>query len=96
MPAYLIVDTKIENAEEYERYKAQARPLAEQYGAEYLARGGEMAVLEDDLWSPSRLVILKFPDMAAAKAFHASKAYEPVKALRRANAKCTLAVVDGL
>ncbi|MEM8915485.1 MAG: DUF1330 domain-containing protein [Pseudomonadota bacterium] len=96
MPAYIIVDTQIENAEEYEAYKAKARPLAESFGGEYLARGGEMAVLEDDLWTPTRIVIVKFPDLAAAKAFHASEAYAPVKALRRANAKCTLIAVDGI
>ena len=32
MPAYLIVDTLIENADEYEKYKALAKPIAEQYG----------------------------------------------------------------
>ena len=29
MPAYLIVDTEIENADEYEKYKALAKPIAE-------------------------------------------------------------------
>ena len=31
MPAYLIVDTEIENADEYEIYKALAKPITEQY-----------------------------------------------------------------
>ena len=92
----MIVDTKIENAEDYEAYKAKARPLAEKYGGEYLVRGGELEVLEDDLWSPVRLVVIRFPDMASAKAFHASEEYQPVKAIRRANAKCTLVAVEGL
>jgi len=95
MVAYVVVDTKIENAEAYEEYKARAKPIAEKFGGVYRARGGELDVLEDDLWTPTRLVILEFPDMAAAKAFAASEEYAPVKALRRANAKCTLAIVDG-
>lgn len=95
MSAYLIVDTKIENPDEYEEYKVKAKPLAEKYGGEYLARGGELVVLEDDLWTPTRLVVIRFPDMESAKAFHASEEYAPVKAMRRANAKCTLALVEG-
>ena len=45
MPAYLIVDTQIENAEEYEKYKALAKPIAEQYGGVYRVRGGDMDVV---------------------------------------------------
>ncbi|MEY2593239.1 MAG: hypothetical protein RI972_928, partial [Pseudomonadota bacterium] len=42
MPAYLIVDTDLTAPERYEDYKRQAKPLAEQYGGEYLVRGGAM------------------------------------------------------
>ena len=41
-PAYLIVDTVIEDHEAYDRYKALTKPLAETFGGEYLARGGEL------------------------------------------------------
>jgi len=96
MPAYLIVDTAIENAAEYERYKALARPIAEQYGGVYRARGGAMDVLETDLWSPTRMVIIEFPDMQAARAFVDSAEYAPVKPIRRDNARCTLVILDGV
>jgi uncharacterized protein (DUF1330 family) len=46
MAAYLIVDTKIKDADAYEDYKRLARPIVESYGGEYLARGGEMTVPE--------------------------------------------------
>ena len=96
MTAYLIVDTKIENAEEYETYKAKARPIAESYGGVYRARGGEMDVLETDLWTPTRMVIIEFPDMESAKAFTNSPEYQPVKEIRRNNAACTLAILEGV
>ena len=96
MPAYLIVDTAIENAAEYEKYKALARPIAEQYGGAYLARGGKMDVLETNLWSPTRMVIIEFPDMQAARAFTDSEEYAAVKQLRLNNARCTMAILDGL
>jgi uncharacterized protein (DUF1330 family) len=95
MPAYIIVDTVIENAEEYEKYKALARPIAEKFGGVYRVRGGDMEVFETDLWSPTRMVIVEFPDMQSARAFVESEEYAPVKPLRRDNARCTLAILDG-
>ncbi len=95
MSAFLIVDTKIENADEYEKYKALAKPIAEKYGGVYRARGGEMDIRETDLWTPTRMVIVEFPDMASAQAFVDSDEYAPVKPLRRNNAECTLFILDG-
>ena len=96
MPAYLIVDTVIENADEYEKYKALAKPIAEKYGGVYRVRGGEMDVIETDLWSPTRMVIIEFPDMQSARAFVDSEEYAPVKPIRRNNARCTLTILEGV
>ena len=96
MPAYVLVDTKLTDPEAYEEYKALARPLAEQHGAVYLARGGAMDVVEDELWQPTRLVLLQFPDMDSARAFLSSDAYQPVKAIRNANAECTTVIFEGV
>lgn len=95
MPAYLIVDTKISDAEAYEVYKAQAKPLVEKYGGIYHVRGGAMEVLESDMWEPTRMVVIQFPDMDAARSFANAEEYQPVKAIRRANAQCTVVLVDG-
>lgn len=96
MPAFLIVDTKITNPEAYEAYKAQAKPIAEKYGGVYRARGGAMEVVESDLWTPTRLVVIEFPDMAAAKAFMTAPEYQPVAAMRHANADCTSVLIEGV
>jgi len=96
MTAYIIVDTKITDPEAYEVYKLQAKPIVESYGGIYRTRGGEMEILEDDLWAPTRVVVLEFPDMQAARDFFNSAEYAPVKPLRRANAECTLILVDGV
>ncbi len=95
MSAFIIADTKIENPEEYETYKALAKPIAEKFGGVYRARGGEMEIMEDDLWQPTRFVIIEFPDMEKARAFANSEEYKPVAKIRQANAKCTLFIVDG-
>ena len=95
MSAFLIVDTEIKNSDKYEEYKKLAKPIAEKYGGTYRARGGEMDVRETDLWTPTRIVIIEFPDMDSARAFVDSDEYAPVKPLRRDNASCTLLIVEG-
>ena len=95
MSAFLIVDTKIKNVDAYEEYKKLAKLIAEKYGGNYRARGGEMDIRETDLWTPTRVVIIEFPDMDSARAFVDSEEYAPVKPMRRDNAECTLFIVDG-
>ena len=95
MSAYLLVDTKIENPGAYEEYKKLAKPIVEKFGGIYRARGGEMDVRETDLWAPTRMVIIEFPDMNSARSFVDSEEYAPVKPIRRDNAECTLVIVDG-
>ena len=95
MAAFIIADTRIENAEAYEEYKKQAKAIAESYGGTYRARGGELEVVDAELWSPTRVVIIEFPDMQSARAFARSEEYAPVAKLRHANAKSTVLIVDG-
>jgi uncharacterized protein (DUF1330 family) len=95
MSAFVIVDTKINNPDAYEEYKKLAKPIAEKYGGSYRARGGEMDIRETDLWTPTRVVIIEFPDMDSARAFVDSEEYAPVKPMRRDNAECTLFILDG-
>jgi uncharacterized protein (DUF1330 family) len=96
MAAYLIADTNIRDAEGYEEYKALARPVVEKYGGRYLARGGELHVDDDDLWSPTRVVVVEFPDMESARRFLDSDEYAPVKALRHKHADSTIVLVAGV
>ena len=96
MAAYLIVDTLLDNPELYEDYKRQARPLVEQYGGEYLVRGGEMTVREGDLWTPSRLVVIRFPDAATANRCLDSAEYQEILKISKRSARRTVVVVEGL
>ena len=95
MSAFVVVDTQIKDAVAYEEYKQLAKPIAEKYGGSYRVRGGEMEVLEDDLWTPTRIVIIEFPDMDSARQFANSPEYAPVKPIRQENADCTLFIVSG-
>jgi uncharacterized protein (DUF1330 family) len=93
MSAFLVLDTKIHNPEAYEEYKALAKPIAEKFGGVYRVRGGDLDVLESTLWSPTRIVIIEFPDTKSARAFVDSKEYSAVQPIRTANADSTSFIV---
>ncbi len=95
MSAFLVVDTSIKNPDAYEEYKQRAKPIAEKFGGVYRVRGGDLDLRESDLWSPTRIVIIEFPDMQSARAFVDSDEYAPVKPIRQEHADCTLFIVEG-
>ena len=95
MAAYLIVDTLLTDPERYEQYKAKARPIAERFGGEYLARGGALTLKETDLWSPTRLVLVRFPSAELANRFYESEEYQEVLQISKQSAKRTLVILEG-
>lgn len=96
MAAYLVVDTDLTKPEVYEEYKTKARPIAEKFGGEYLARGGKMSIKESDLWSPKRMVLVKFPSFEQAENFYNSAEYQAVLPISLKSAKRTVLIVDGI
>ena len=95
MPAYVIVETEIHDPEQYEQYKAASPAAVAGGGGRFVARGGELAVLEGD-WSPTRIVILEFPDLEAAKAWYVSENYQEAKKLREGAARMNMVAVQGV
>lgn len=95
MPAYIVVETDIHDAEQYELYKQASPAAVEAGGGRFIARGGEVAILEGD-WQPKRLVLLEFPDLEAAKRFYESPEYQDAKRLREGAAGLNMVAVEGL
>ena len=94
MPAYVIVETDVTDPERYEQYKAASPGAIAAGGGRFLVRGGELVVLEGD-WQPSRLVVLEFEDLAAAKRWYESEAYQGAKKLREGSAHLRMVAVQG-
>ena len=95
-PAYILLDTKINDPIAFEDYKAAAKPIVEKFGGKYLTRGGKMKVVQNELWDPVRIVLIQFPSMAAAHKFLDSPDYAPIKDIRLENSNTTLLVLEGL
>jgi uncharacterized protein (DUF1330 family) len=95
MSAYVLVQVEVHDPARYEDYKRMVPPSLEKFGGRFLARGGATETLEGS-WSPKRMVILEFPDVARAKAWWASEEYAEAKALRQATARTEMIVVSGV
>ena len=79
--AYLIVDMKITDPDQYQQYMAAAPAAVAAAGGEYLVRGGRFESLEGG-WQPARLAMLRFPSYEQAKAFYDGQMYRAARAKR--------------
>ena len=95
MPAYIIADVTVTNHQQMALYREWSSKAMQEHGAEVLVRGGDFEVLEGP-WTPSRLVMLKFVDRAAAKAFYASETYTHARSVREGAGVMRMVVVDGV
>ena len=95
MPAHVIVETDVIDPEQYEKYKAASPGAIAAGGGRFLARGGELAVLEGD-WQPSRLVVLEFENVAAARDWYQSEIYQQAKKLRDGAARLRMVAIQGV
>ncbi|WP_416191485.1 DUF1330 domain-containing protein [Neisseria sp. CCUG12390] len=95
MSAYVIfLRDQMLNQAEYDRYIREASPSVALYHGEIIVFNGVIQVLEGA--SADGSVVIKFPDMAAARAWYDSPEYAPHRQIR-INATVGRAVlVDGL
>jgi uncharacterized protein (DUF1330 family) len=94
MPAYVICDIEVLDAEKYEEYKKLGGASAAEFGGRYIVRGGAVTPLEGE-WAPKRLVVIEFPSVEKAKAWWDSPAYGKAKKIRHATARSKFLIVEG-
>ena len=96
MPAYVIAKiSAIHDQARYEEYKRLVPATLTPFGGRFIARGGDVSVLEGD-WSAERVVIVEFPSTERARAWWESPGYAPARALRQASSSGTLVIIDGV
>ena len=96
MPAYVIVDVEIHDPGAYREYTQAVPATLIPFGGRFVVRGGPSETLEGD-WRPQRIVILEFPSVDQAKAWHASPAYAAILPIRHRHARTNfLTVVAGV
>ena len=95
MPAYLVVNVDIRDRIGFEDYVRNVPPIVRKFGGEYLAVSDNPQVVEGE-WHPHRLVLVRFPDRAAAKAFLSAAEYKPWKELRQRVSSSEMVLFEGL
>lgn len=95
MAAYVIADLDVFDPEGFEEYRRRVPPTIAAHGGRYLARGGATEVLEG-AWSPTRCVILEFPDVERFRAWWSSPEYAALRAIRERTARSTIVVTEGV
>jgi uncharacterized protein (DUF1330 family) len=93
--AYIIAHVDVTDPEQYEEYKKYSSQAIQTHGAEVCVRGGKVEVLEGN-WSPTRVVVLKFPNSGAAKTFYDSTDYVKARQARAQAAQMRMILVEGL
>ncbi|MDO9286186.1 MAG: DUF1330 domain-containing protein [Aquabacterium sp.] len=79
--AYVIVDMKVSDHQQYKQYMADAPAAVKAFGGEYLVRGGRHITMEGQ-WQPSRIAMLRFPSFERAQAFYDAEQYRAARAKR--------------
>ena len=95
MPAYIIVEVKVDNPVDYEEYKRLTPATLVPYQGKFIVRGGETESLEGN-WQPERIVVLEFPTKHLAKQWWSSVEYAPAKAIRHRTASTKMLLVKGV
>jgi uncharacterized protein (DUF1330 family) len=92
--AYIIADVTVTNEEQMKKYREWSTRAMQEHGAEVLVRGGAMDVLEGG-WKPQRVVVLKFKDRAACRAYYDSETYRTAREVRQGAGTINMIAVDG-
>ena len=95
MSAFIVVDIDVTDPALYAEYRALVGANVAEYGGEFVVRGGAIETLEGD-WHPSRLVIVRFDDVAAARRWYDSADYAPLKNMRQRASNGKMLLVEGL
>jgi uncharacterized protein (DUF1330 family) len=95
MKGYVIANVSVQDAAAYEGYRSRTAAIIEQYGGRFLVRGGAVEVREGDP-GISRLVILEFPSVDAARSFYDSPEYQAIVPIRLDSASSTFVIVEGV
>jgi len=94
-PVYFIIDVKINDPEGMKPYQANVAETFRAFGGERLVAGGKTEALEG-AGPQGKIVVVKFPSLEQAHAWHESPAYQAIIGYRHAAAESHAYLVEGV
>ena len=83
MPAYVVAMIHVHDPDTYLKYTDRTPATVKKHGGRFVTRGGAVTPLEGEGFG-GRMVILEFPDKAAAEAWYADPEYVEARTFRHA------------
>jgi uncharacterized protein (DUF1330 family) len=95
MAVYIIAQLKFTRRELYDRYQSRFMGVFRKFRGKLLVADERPVILEGD-WPRDKVVIMEFPDAAAAQEFQTSPEYQEISVDRKAGAEAIVLTVRGL
>ncbi len=96
MTAYVVAQIRIDDRGEYQRYLDGFLPSFRRHGGELLATSANTTEVVEGEWTYPSTVILSFPSVEAAHAWHSDPEYAALVVHRQRSAKTNLVIVEGV
>ncbi|WP_321389693.1 DUF1330 domain-containing protein [uncultured Desulfuromusa sp.] len=93
MSVFMIIQSKIKNAEKYNQYIDQVSPIVEKYGGYYHVRGEKIQSF--GRWQPERVIVIEFQSEDQIQDWLKSPEYAAVAPLREEGADAQAILVEG-
>lgn len=93
MAAYMVCTMKIHDPETFRKYSGHTPETLKKYGGRFLTRGDQVTTVEGEAFE-ERMVILEFPDRAAAQAWYNDAEYQRLSEFRRAATTTTRMILQ--
>ena len=94
-PAYFVIDVNIKDAERIKPYQLAVEETYTAFGGQRIVAAGQVDVLEGD-GPRGIIVIVQFPSLAQAHAWHDSPQYQAILGYRLTAAESHAYLVEGL
>lgn len=96
MAAYFIAQISIHDPDGYQAYLEGFMPIFDRHGGRLLTVSSKPVEIIEGNWAEDGIVLMEFPDMAAARAWKDDPDYIELAKIRQKTATANLVLVEGL
>ena len=94
MAAFIVATVRITDRAAFMRYVEQLGNLSAQFGGEPIVRGAATAILDGEAEAGERVVVTRFPDADAIRAYFSSPAYQAARTHRIDGGEAIIRLVE--